>query len=210
MHAISIKNLSISFGGVKALNSVNLNVKQAHIHGVIGPNGAGKSTLFNVICGVNQPDSGSILYNGTELLRLKVHQRAEIGISRTFQMVQLFHDMTVLENVMTGLHHKMGSGILSATLSLKKMKREENEVREKAIGILKFLEMEAFAGRFGSDLSFGQQRLVEIARALVSEPKLLLLDEPAAGLSIARVPALTKILNKIRDEKSIRSSWWNM
>lgn len=203
MDIIKIENLAISFGGLQALKGVNLNIKQGEIYGIIGPNGAGKTTLFNVICGLDQPDMGHIFFNGIDIVNLKAHQIAALGIARTFQLVQLFKDMTVLENVMTGLHQQLRTNIFSASLSLRKMQKEEHEAKEKALEMLRFMKMETFADRFASDLSFGQQRLVEISRALVSEPKLLLLDEPAAGLSIVRVPALTETLKKIREEKRV-------
>jgi branched-chain amino acid transport system ATP-binding protein len=203
MHALKIENLSVSFKGITALKALNLDVQEASIHGIIGPNGAGKSTLFNLISGINGADSGNIFYYGIDLVGLKAHARSALGIGRTFQMVQLFHDMTVVENVMTGLHTKIESGILSAAFSSSKMKMEEREAKKRALDALEFLGMKTFAQRFASDLSFGQQRLVEIARMLVMEPKLLLLDEPAAGLSVPRVPALIDVLETIREKRGI-------
>jgi branched-chain amino acid transport system ATP-binding protein len=200
---IQVKKVSISFGGIRALNEVSLEIAPGEIRGIIGPNGAGKSTFLNVTCGINPPDRGSIFFEGEDLTRLKPHQIAERGISRSFQMTQLFKGMTVLENVMTGLHYQMKTNLLSSALSLPKMKSEETMMREKAKKALHFVEMEPFSDRHGSELSFGQQRLVEIARILVTDPKLMLLDEPAAGLSAVRIPELNNLLQKIRAEKGI-------
>ena len=203
MATLELQDVTISFGGVVALKAVDFAVPSGAIRGLIGPNGAGKSTLLNVICGLNRPERGHVTFQGVDLLRLKPHQIAAQGIARTFQHSQLFKGMSVLENVMTGLHHQLRTGLLGATLSLRRMRQEEEQARRRALEALRFVGMERFSERFAADLSYGQQRLVEIARALVSEPTLLLLDEPAAGLSPPRVAALAALLRRIRDDKGI-------
>jgi branched-chain amino acid transport system ATP-binding protein len=203
MAALELRDVTIAFGGVLALQAVDYTVLSGTIRGLIGPNGAGKSTLLNVICGLNRPDRGSVRFQNTDLLRLKPHQIAAQGIARTFQHTRLFTSMSVLENVMTGVHHQMRSGFFSAAFSLRRMRYEEEQSRLQALTALRFVGMEQFSERYAAELSYGQQRLVEVARALVGNPTLLLLDEPAAGLSPPRVAALAELLCRIRDEKGI-------
>jgi branched-chain amino acid transport system ATP-binding protein len=200
---LQIENISMSFGGIHALKKISTEVKEGEILGIIGPNGAGKTTLLNIICGINFPDEGHVFFYGEDLTRLKAYQIVERGIARSFQMPQLFSGMTVLENLMTGLHYKMKTNIISAAISFQRMRAEEKAARKKAMEALQFIGIENLCNHYGSDLSFGQQRLVEIARIIVREPKLILLDEPAAGLSEARIPELNHILKKIRDEKGV-------
>jgi branched-chain amino acid transport system ATP-binding protein len=203
MTTLKLQDVTISFGGVMALKEVDFAVSSGAIRGLIGPNGAGKSTLLNVVCGLNRPDRGSVAFQNVDLLRLKPHQIAAQGISRTFQRTRLFTGMSVLENVMTGLHHHLHTGFIEAAFSLRRMRLEEERARLTALEALRFVGMEQFSERFATDLSHGQQRLVELARALVSSPALLLLDEPAAGLSLPRVAALAELLCRIRDEMGI-------
>ena len=203
MSVLSIRDVTMAFGGVVALKDVSMDVAGGEIRGLIGPNGAGKSTLFNVVSGLNRPQRGRVLFAGQELLALRPHQVAGQGIARTFQAAQLFRGMTVLENVMAGLHDRTRAGVLSAAVSTRAMREAEAQARERALEALRFIEMEPFQDRFAGELSYGQQRLVEIARALVREPKLLLLDEPAAGLSVTRIAGVDELLRRIRAEKGI-------
>jgi branched-chain amino acid transport system ATP-binding protein len=203
MSILSVRGVTLAFGGVVALKNVSMEVPRGEIRGLIGPNGAGKSTLFNVVTGLSRPERGHVQFDGQELLALRPHQVAARGIARTFQAGQLFRGMTVLENVMAGLHGPTRAGVLSAALSTRAMRRAEAEARARALDALRFIEMAQFHDRFAGELSYGQQRLVEIARALVREPALLLLDEPAAGLSVARVAGVDELLRRIRAEKGV-------
>jgi branched-chain amino acid transport system ATP-binding protein len=200
---LAVQGLTLSFGGVRALDRVDVEVSAAEIRGVIGPNGAGKTTLLNVICGIHRPDAGHITLDGESLVDLRLSQIAARGLGRTFQASQLFRNMTVLENVMTGLHSHLRTGVLAAAFNLRRVRDEEAEAAARATEALGFVGMETMADRLGTELSFGQQRLVEIARALVSQPKVLLLDEPAVGLSVVRVAEVDALLRRIRDERGI-------
>jgi len=203
MPILEIQDVTMAFGGLIALKSVTMDVAAGEIRGLIGPNGAGKSTLFNVLSGLNRPQRGRVLFQGDDLLALRPHQVASRGIARTFQAAHLFRGMTVLENVMAGLHDRARGGVLSAALSLPAMRRAEDEARVRAFEALRFIEMDHVRDRLATELSYGQQRLVEIARALVRDPTLLLLDEPAAGLSVARITGVDELLRRIRNEKGI-------
>jgi len=203
MPILEIQDVTMAFGGLIALKSVTMDVAAGEIRGLIGPNGAGKSTLFNVLSGLNRPQRGRVLFQGDDLLALRPHQVASRGIARTFQAAHLFRGMTVLENVMAGLHDRARGGVLSSALSLPAMRRAEDEARVRALEALRFIEMDHVRDRLATELSYGQQRLVEIARALVREPTLLLLDEPAAGLSVARITGVDELLRRIRNEKGI-------
>jgi len=203
MPILEIQDVTMAFGGLIALKSVTMDVAAGEIRGLIGPNGAGKSTLFNVLSGLNRPQRGRVLFQGDDLLALRPHQVASRGIARTFQAAHLFRGMTVLENVMAGLHDRARGGVLSSALSLPAMRRAEDEARVRALEALRFIEMDHVQDRLATELSYGQQRLVEIARALVREPTLLLLDEPAAGLSVARIAGVDELLRRIRNEKGI-------
>jgi branched-chain amino acid transport system ATP-binding protein len=197
------RDLAIAFGGVHALDGVDLELAPGEIRGVIGPNGAGKTTLLNVISGLNRPQRGDIRLDGTPLVGLKPSRIAALGLARTFQTTQLFRGMTVLENVMTGLHGRLRSGIVGAALGRRAVHAEEADAARRAHGILEFVGMAQFESRLATELSFGQQRVVEIARALVNEPTVLLLDEPAVGLSLNRVAEVDALLRKIRDERGV-------
>lgn len=203
MPILEIQDVTMAFGGLIALKSVTMDVAAGEIRGLIGPNGAGKSTLFNVLSGLNRPQRGRVLFQGDDLLALRPHQVASRGIARTFQAAHLFRGMTVLENVMAGLHDRARGGVLSSALSLPAMRRAEDDARVRAFEALRFIEMDHVRDRLATELSYGQQRLVEIARALVREPTLLLLDEPAAGLSVARITGVDELLRRIRNEKGI-------
>ncbi len=203
MSKLVAAGVSISFGGLRALDSVGLEVAAGEILGIIGPNGAGKTTLLNVICGINSPDAGDIRLDGRPLNGLKTSQIAARGIGRTFQATKLFKGMTVLENVMTGLHGRLSGNPFTAAFNFPAVRREEAEAAARAREVLDFMRMAEFAEHEATELSFGQQRLVEIARALVNEPEVLLLDEPAVGLSITRVAEVDALLRRIREERGV-------
>jgi len=203
MNILEVKNLSISFGGLRAVDKLNLEVKRGEIRGLLGPNGAGKTTLFNLVTGVYTPDEGNMFFNGVDLTKLKPYQIAELGISRTFQNLEIFNLMSVLENVMVGMHYHLKTGFFGSCLNLGRAKREEGEARKKAFEILKFIGLEEFCDRPASNLSFGQQRLLELARTLAMEPKIMLLDEPAAGIHPNKIVEIDNLLKKLRDEMGI-------
>jgi branched-chain amino acid transport system ATP-binding protein len=201
--ALETRAVSIAFGGNLVLDCVGLAVAEGTIHGIIGPNGAGKTTLLNVITGITPPDSGDILLHGASIAGLKANLIAAAGVRRTFQTSLLCKGMTVLENVMAGLHVKLRAGALAAAFGLPSIWRDERDAADAAHEALAYVGADALAERDGGQLSFGQQRIVEIARALISEPRVLLLDEPAVGLSPDRVAHLDALLRRIRDERGV-------
>jgi branched-chain amino acid transport system ATP-binding protein len=201
--SLSVKDVSVSFGGLRALNGVNMTVAPAEIRGLIGPNGAGKSTLLNVITGLTAPQAGRVHLADAELTGRRPDQIAALGVARTFQGAALFPTMTVLENIMMGRYRHMRAGVFGAAIFSRSIRDEERAAVAAAEAILAFVNMLEFRDRLGGELSYGQQRSVEIGRALALEPRLLLLDEPAAGLSPPRVAALDVLLRRIRDEKGI-------
>jgi branched-chain amino acid transport system ATP-binding protein len=200
---LAIDDVTLRFGGVAALDGVTMEVAEGEIRGVIGPNGSGKTTLLNAICGIHRPDAGEIRLDGATLSGLKPSEIARRGLGRTFQSSQLFRGMTVLENMICGLHRRTGTGLLAAGLRLRSARAEEAEAVERARAALEFVGMLAFADRPATALSFGQQRVVEIARTLIGEPKIVLLDEPAVGLSLNRIAEFDALLRRIRDEKGV-------
>lgn len=181
--ALEISDVTVSFGGLVALDGVSLRVEPGTVHGVIGPNGAGKTTLFNVCCGFVRPDRGTIAWDGRTLPHLRTSDLAGLGIARTLQGVGLFGGLTVLENVMTGAAQRSRSGFWSAAFGLPRAGRDERDLRERAMASLEELDAAPLADRRPSSLPYPDQKRVALARAIVSEPQLLLLDEPAAGLS---------------------------
>ena len=203
MSVLAVDDVSVSFGGVRALANVSLAAGEAEIVGVIGPNGAGKTTLLNVICGMSQPDAGRVLLDGRDITGLKPNLIAGLGLGRTFQSSQLFPGMSVLENMMTGLHLSSRTDLFAAAWRTRAMRQEEAEMRARSLDALGFVGFRQFADRPGDALSFGQQRIVEIARTLIGEPRVVLLDEPAVGLSINRVDELDRLLRRIRDERGV-------
>lgn len=196
---LTVKNLTKKFGGLVAINNLSFEVYPGQIRAIIGPNGAGKTTLYNVISKFYTPTSGEIFFNQRRIDILPAHKIISLGISRTFQNLQIMGNMTVLENVMVGFHSKMNHGMISSALRLPKFRAEEKEARERAMEKLHFVGLDSKADRKASNLSFGEQRMVEFARALVSEPSLLMLDEPASGLSIKETENISELIFKIRD-----------
>jgi len=196
---LELKNVHKNFGGLKAVNAVSFKVDKGAIKAVIGPNGAGKTTLFNLIAGVLEPSSGSIEFKGRPIQGKKPHQVAALGLSRTFQNIKLFHGMTALENVMLGRHVCSRAGFLAGMFNLPWTWKEERSIRNKSMELLELLEIAEFADVEATSLSFGQQRAVEMARALAVEPEILLLDEPAAGLNIYETAEVARLIGRIRD-----------
>jgi branched-chain amino acid transport system ATP-binding protein len=203
MSILAVDGVSMSFGGVHALDRVSTTFNIGEIVGIIGPNGAGKTTLLNVICGLNRPDAGEVHLENRPITGMKPNQIASMGLARTFQTSQLFAGMSILENMMTGLHLRSGTSLYGAALQTKRMRAEEAELAARARDALDFVGFGGFADRPGNVLSFGQRRIVEIARTLISDPKIVLLDEPAVGLSVNRVEELDSLLRRIRDEKGV-------
>ena len=198
MSLLRIERVEKSFGGVRALRGVSFEVERGQIKALIGPNGAGKTTLFHIVTGVEKPNSGEVYFKGERIDGKRPDQVVRMGIARTFQNVRPFAGMTALENVMAGRHRLTRSGPIRALLRTPSMRREEGRVREEAAKFLKFVGLEDEADREASDLPFGKQRLLELARALASEPELLLLDEPAAGLNTRETSELAELIRRIR------------
>jgi branched-chain amino acid transport system ATP-binding protein len=196
---LRVQNVGVRFGGIVALDDVSFDVPVGRIVGLIGPNGAGKTTLFNCLSRLYECGSGDILFDGESLLKHPRHRVAALGIGRTFQNLALFRTLTVLDNVMVGRHSRTSTGFLYNALRLPAVAREEKATLEKAHALLALLELESVAQTRVADLPFGTQKRVELARALASEPKLLLLDEPASGLNHEEVGALGKLIRDVRD-----------
>lgn len=197
---LELKNVTIKFGGVTALDQLNFQVNEGEICALIGPNGAGKTTVFNVVTGVYPVTSGDIIFNGENLKGKQRHQVVKSGLARTFQNVRLFGDMTALENVITATDVHKKTGLLRALIGTPLNRREERESKERALELLEFMGIDHRADQLAKNLPYGDQRRLEIARALGTEPKLLLLDEPAAGFNPAEKVALAESINKIRDK----------
>ena len=193
------QGILMQFGGLKAINNVDLRVKRGTIHGLIGPNGSGKSTMMNVLTGIYVPTAGTIEFAGRSVVGRTSSDIALSGIARTFQNVQLFGEMTALQNVQVGLHHTFNSNIVDVALHTPRYSREEKAATERGLGLLNFVGLGSLAQEEARNLPYGKQRLLEIARALALDPQLLLLDEPAAGLTAPDIKELITIIRKIRD-----------
>ncbi len=201
---LKISGVSKRFGGLQALSDVALEIHRGQIYGLIGPNGAGKTTLFNVITGLYQPDTGSFALAGIPYSPSAPHEVAKAGIARTFQNIRLFGEMTALENVMVGRHVRTHQGVFGAILRNKAARLEEAQIRTRALELLDFVGIVQFADRTSRHLSYGDQRRLEIARALATDPQLLALDEPAAGMNATEKLGLRELLVKIKaDGKTI-------
>jgi len=190
--------LTVRFGGLIAVNGADIEVRKGEIHGVIGPNGAGKTTFFNALSGLVATSSGRIEFGGQDITALSPHERASIGIRRTFQSVQLIPQFTVLENVLIGLHDQIKEHPLRSLFSWRGRSRAEDEAQQRVLEVVRMLGIEAALFKLPAELTFVEQRLAEIARALVSRPRLIMLDEPAAGLSPTEVTGLNQLLRRLR------------
>jgi len=195
---LEARNIGKRFGGVQALKDVSLTIKSGEIYGLIGPNGAGKTTLFNVFTGLYPRDSGEVIFRGTTLTLDSPHAVAEAGIARTFQNIRLFGNMTALENVMVGRHVRTRAGVIKAILRTRAERAEEAEIRRRADDLLHYVGIADHADALARNLSYGDQRRLEIARALATEPKLLALDEPAAGMNATETLALRSLIEGLR------------
>jgi branched-chain amino acid transport system ATP-binding protein len=199
MALLEIKNISKRFGGLQAVKDVSFVVQQGSIKAVIGPNGAGKTTLFNLVSGFLAPDAGTIVYRDMPIHGRHPFEIAGLGLSRTFQHIRLFSHMTALENIMVGCHVRTRAGFIAGMLNLPWTWREEKEIRERAHELMEFLGIAGLAGADATSLSYGQQRSVELARALAGGPSMLLLDEPAAGLNMRETADIARLISRIRD-----------
>lgn len=198
MTLLSITNLTKKFGGLMAVNDVSFEVDQGRILGLIGPNGAGKTTVFNLITGNYIPDDGRVVFDGRELVGLKTNKIVGLGIARTFQTIRLFKNLSVLENVLAGCHCRMRSGIFSSMLRLPFQRREERKALARALEELEFVGLKEQMDSKAMNLSYGNQRLLEIARALASDPKLIVLDEPAGGMNDYETQQLVGLIDKMQ------------
>jgi len=197
---LEVRAVGKRFGGLQALDEVSFSIRKGEIYGLIGPNGAGKTTLFNVLTGVYSADSGSFEFDGRKLAGLAPHQIAAAGIARTFQNIRLFANLSALENVMIGRHVRTRAGVIGAVLRDTRTLKEENEIVVRALALLDYVGIRPRANDRAGSLPYGDQRRLEIARALATEPRLLALDEPAAGMNPAERQALGKLIRRIRDE----------
>lgn len=200
---ISLKNVSMHFGGIRAIDDISFEVEKGKIFGVIGPNGAGKTTIFNVITGMYIPTGGEIFYHDKKLNKLTPHVITGNGIARTFQNIKLFDDQSVLDNLKIAHYSHIKYGLLDALFSTKKFKSEEARIEEESMEILGFLNLDHLADQKAGALPYGAQRRVEIARALCCKPEIILLDEPAAGMNPAEIDDLNKLILRIRDHYNL-------
>ena len=198
---LKVANVSKRFGGLQALSDVGIEIKRGQVYGLIGPNGAGKTTFFNVLTGLYSPDSGSFELAGKPYTPSAVHEVAKAGIARTFQNIRLFAEMTALENVMVGRHVRTHSGLIGAVLRTPGFKREEAEITARARELLAYVGIEKFADYKSRTLSYGDQRRLEIARALATDPQLIALDEPAAGMNATEKLVLRELIDRIRNDR---------
>ena len=200
MALLEVSNLGISFGGLRAVDGFHLTIEKGQLYGLIGPNGAGKTTVFNMLTGVYEPTDGSIILDGKDITGKKTIDINKAGIARTFQNIRLFKDQSVIDNVKIGLHNEMKYSTLEGILRLPKYHRVEKEMNEKAMELLKVFDLDKEADFLSSNLPYGKQRKLEIARALATNPKLLLLDEPAAGMNPNETKELMDTIHFVRDE----------
>src|SRR5271157_3683983 len=199
VHILDTRNVSKHFGGIKAIEDISFKIREGAIVSIIGPNGAGKTTLFNCLTGITRPGRGSIHFLEHEISRLPSHRVTGLGIARTFQNIRLFPEMTVIENVMVAQHMRMPYGLLSAVMHDRAFRKKEQGIVEKAFEYVGFVGLEEFASIPACNLSYGSQRRLEIARALATEPRLLLLDEPTAGMNAIETMDVMKLIGQIRE-----------
>ncbi len=203
MAMLSVSNLGISFGGLRAVDSLSIEIQKGELYGLIGPNGAGKTTAFNLLTGVYKPDTGRVLLDGKDITGLSTIEINKAGIARTFQNIRLFKNLSVLDNVKVGLHNNYKYSTISGILRLPSFFKTEKLMDEKALDILKVFDLDQEANRLASNLPYGKQRKLEIARALATNPKLLLLDEPAAGMNPAETDELMETITIVREKYDV-------
>lgn len=203
MALLDVKKLTKNFGGLTAVGDVTMHLNEGELVGLIGPNGAGKTTLFNLLTGVYEPSEGTVSLDGTILNGMKPYKIASLGLSRTFQNIRLFKEMTVLDNVLIGMANQTSPHLLASFLRLPKYYQSEEELRQKALDLLAIFNLETEADTLAKNLPYGQQRRLEIVRALATKPKILFLDEPAAGMNPQETAELTELIRKIKDEFNI-------
>ncbi|GEB76116.1 ABC transporter ATP-binding protein [Sporolactobacillus inulinus] len=203
MNILEVKHLTKEFGGLTATSDINMTIKKNSITAVIGPNGAGKTTFFNMITAVYHPTSGDILLNGKSLVGLKPHQVSQFGITRTFQNIRLFENMTVLENVLVGMHQNLKSHWIGTLLQLPHIRKIEENARTTAYDILNYVGLENYVNENAGNLAYGAQRRLEIGRAIAAKPKVLLLDEPAAGMNPKETERLTNLIHDMRTKLDV-------
>ena len=199
-YALETRNIGIQFGGLKAVDSVNFRAKTGEITTIIGPNGAGKTTLFNLIAGYYRPTSGSVLFQGKDVTNLTTFRRTELGMVRTFQNINLFKDLTVMDNILVGMHCRTKANFFDCLLRTPRSVKEDRESREKCMEILEFMNLHHYANEKAKGLSYGMQKNLEVARALASNPQLILLDEPASGLNTQDLDELSRRIVEIRNK----------
>lgn len=200
MAMLEVTNLSISFGGLRAVDDFNISIEEGALYGLIGPNGAGKTTVFNLLTGVYKPNEGHIILDGQDITKMKTIEINKAGIARTFQNIRLFKELTVRENVMIGMHNEFTYPTIAGILKLPSYRRAEKEMKEKSTELLKVFDLDQEADTSASNLPYGKQRKLEIARALATNPKLLLLDEPAAGMNPNETMELMNTIQFVRDQ----------
>ncbi len=199
MYLLEVRDISMHFGGVKAIEEMNLKVKEGIIMSIIGPNGAGKTTFFNCLTGLAKPAKGTVHFSDTEITRLAPYDIVRLGIARTFQNIRLFREMSVVENVMVAQHCRTRSGLLSSVIRWKRFRDEERVIREKAMEYLEFVGLSDYADTLSGNLPYGAQRRLEIARALAAEPSLILLDEPTAGMNPQETLEVMGLIRNIKE-----------
>ena len=199
MAMLEVQSLGISFGGLRAVDGFDVKIEKGQLYGLIGPNGAGKTTIFNLLTGVYKPDNGKVVLDGKNITGKSTIEINKAGIARTFQNIRLFHKMSVLDNVKIGLHNKHSYSALTGILRLPKYYKIEKEMNERALELLKVFDLDKEADTLAANLPYGKQRKLEIARALATEPKLLLLDEPAAGMNPNETKELMETIRFVRD-----------
>ncbi len=200
LHTIELRK---EFGGLVAVNDVDFVVPRGAIVSLIGPNGAGKTTFFNMITGVYKPTAGNVVFEGVDIAGLPPHSATERGIGRTFQNIRLFQQMTSVENVLVGMHSRLKGGVIGSILGTPRVRREEREARERALELLDYCGLQGVYDDYARNLSYGDQRRLEVARALATQPKLLLLDEPTAGMNPQETLEFVTFVRKVRDEKKL-------
>ncbi|GBD10170.1 Lipopolysaccharide export system ATP-binding protein LptB [Candidatus Thermoflexus japonica] len=202
-YLLELKKVTKRFGGLVAVNRVDFTLEPGRIVSIIGPNGAGKTTLFNLITGIYKPDEGEILFEGRSLVGLRPDQITAQGISRTFQNIRLFGNMTVMENILVGMHTRFRASPVDILIQTPRFRREEQQLREEALQLIRFVGLRASPDELAKNLPYGEQRKVELARALAARPKLILLDEPTAGMNPQETAETTRLIRRLRDELGI-------